>query len=120
MRNQGVVDLGANRTVVVKELRVRDGRRLIESAALIEQMTMVELLTNRFSEVVNLLDDSLQLPAGETLDDLTFSEVEQVKERWMEVNRPFLDLMGLALGLVPASLKSPGSGSPSSTEPVSP
>jgi hypothetical protein len=117
MRNQGVVDLGENRTVVVQELRVRDGRLLMASAALIEQMTLVELLTNRFSEIVNLLDDSLQLPAGETLDDLTFSEVDQVKERWLEVNRSFLDLMGLAPGLAPASPKN--QDSPSSTEPVS-
>jgi hypothetical protein len=117
MRNQGIVDLGENRTVVVRELRVRDGRLLMASAVLIEQMTLVELLTNRFSEVVSLLDDSLQLPAGETLDDLTFSEVDQVKERWVEVNSPFLDLMGLALGLDPASPKN--QDSPSSTEPVS-
>jgi hypothetical protein len=102
MRLQQSVDLGAGRSVTVSELRVRDARNLLAQAKLLEQQNIASLLTDRFDEMVRLLGDCVQFPAGETLDDLGFSEVELVKDALLEVNSAFLDLLGLA-GWLPAT-----------------
>lgn len=107
MRNQGFVDLGDGRQAIVKELRVRDARNMFAMAELLETMSMTDILTSRFSDAVNLLDDGIQMPAGETLEDLTISEMIEVKNKWLEINSHFLDLIGLALSPVPAAEKSP-------------
>jgi hypothetical protein len=117
MRNRVSVNLGADRVVNVQELRVRDARNLMAQAKLFEQLDINELLTIRFDDLVALIGDGLQMPDGETLEDLAFSEIEQVKVAWLEVNAGFLALLGLAPRPVPDVALSPAL--PTSTAPVS-
>lgn len=101
MRTQASVDLGGGRLINIQELRVRDARNLMAQAKSMEQLDMGELLSHRFDELVTLLSDCIQMPEGETLEDLSFSEVNQVKQALLEVNKDFLDLLGLAAAPVP-------------------
>lgn len=113
MRLQKVIKLDNKRSVTLLELRVKDARNLMAQAKNLEQVEIKALLTERFDEVAGLLGDCVTCPAGETLDDLSFSEVQQIKEGFLEVNAAFLDLLGLA-GLFRAI------PSPDSTAPASP
>lgn len=113
MRLTKVIKLDDKRIVTLNELRVKDARQLMAQAKNLEQLEIRTLLTERFDEVFSLLGDCVQCPKGETLDDLSFSEVQRVKDGLLEVNAAFLDLLGL-LGLSQAIR------SPDSTEPVSP
>lgn len=116
MRAQKVIPLDDSRAVTLNELRVKDARRVMAQAKALETVDVRLLLTDRFHEIAALLDDCLQMPDGESLDDLAFSEVLEVVDGLMEVNAAFLDLMGLA-GLEKLAPKTP---SPTSTEPASP
>jgi len=96
MRAQKVIPLDDSRAVTLNELRVRDARKILAQAKNLEQVDVRELLGERFHEVGALLGDCIVMPDGETLDDLTFSEVGEVIEGLLEINRSFLDLLGLA------------------------
>jgi hypothetical protein len=113
MRLQKIIKLDNKRAVTLRELRVRDARQLMAQAKNLEQMEIRVLLTERFDEIAGLLGDCVQCPDGETLDDLSFSEVQLVKDGLLEVNAAFLDLLGL-MGL------SQTIRSQHLTEPVSP
>ncbi|WP_432745767.1 hypothetical protein ABXJ76_07815 [Methylobacter sp. G7] len=95
MRRQQSVRLDELRTVTVRELRVRDARKLLSQAKSLDQVDMQTLMVERFDELVVLLGDGIAMPDGETLEDLTFSEVALVKAALLEVNAAFLDLMGM-------------------------
>ncbi|MBS3953623.1 MAG: hypothetical protein KGZ88_11805 [Methylomicrobium sp.] len=96
MRNVKNIKLDDTRQVTLQELRVKDVRRLMSEAKALEDLDIKILLTERFDELTPLLGDCLQLPTGETLDDLSFSEINLIKTGFIEVNDAFLDLMGLA------------------------
>lgn len=113
MRLQKVIALGDGRAVLLHELRVRDARHIMAQAKSLEQVDVEALLGERFDEVALLLDDCIQMPMGETLDDLSSSELDLVKAGLMEINAAFLALLGLA-GLAPPTL------SGILTEPASP
>jgi hypothetical protein len=81
----------------------------------LEAMDVRALLADQFHEIGSLLGDCIVMPEGEKLDDLSFSEVNDVIEGLLEVNAAFLDLLGLA-GLENLLPKTP---SPTSTEPAS-
>lgn len=112
MRLQKTLSLGDNRSVTVLELRVRDARNIMAQAKELEQVDIRELLAERFDEVAALLNDCVRLPDAESLEDLSFSELETVKDGLLEVNASFLGLLGLAGQL-------PETPSDSSTGPVS-
>ncbi|MDO8940906.1 MAG: hypothetical protein Q7U98_17260 [Methylicorpusculum sp.] len=112
MRNIKNIRLDDARQVTIQELRVKDVRRLMREAKALEDLDVKVLLTERFDELTPLLGDCLQLPAGETLDELSFSEITLIKSGFVEVNQDFLELMGLV-----NALKTP---STTSTEPVLP
>lgn len=105
MRNIKNVKLDAHRQATLQELRVRDVRRFLGEAKTLENISVQDLIGTRFHELPGLLGDCLQLPEGETLDDLSFSDIEQIKTGFIEVNAAFLDLLGLA-GLLPQGLPS--------------
>ncbi|MGJ0489602.1 hypothetical protein [Methylobacter sp.] len=102
MRLQKVIPLDNTRSVVLNELNVRTGRQLLAQAKELENIDIKALLTDRFDEVVVLLGDCVVMPEGETIDDLSFSEIPDVIEGLMEVNESFLELMGLAIKPAPA------------------
>ncbi|WP_333873054.1 hypothetical protein [Methylobacter sp.] len=101
MRRQKLIPLDDNRSVIVKELHVRTARNMMEQVEKLAQVDIIDLFTKRFNEVLELLDDCVQMPPGESLDDLTGSELIEVKEALLEVNAGFLDLLGLVAAPVP-------------------
>jgi hypothetical protein len=113
MRAQKLIPLDDSRSVTLNELRVKDARKLMAQAKGLENVDIRELLGERFHEVCALLGDCIVMPDGETLDDLAFGEVAEIIDGLLEVNAPFLDVLGLA-GL------SPKIPSPTSIDPVSP
>jgi hypothetical protein len=117
MRHQKVITLDAARAVIINELRVRDARKVMAQAKGLEQIDIKLLLTERFDELVVLLGDCVQMPPEETLDDLSFSEVQMVTDGLIEVNRAFLDLLGLAGLVAPNPLEAQQA---TSTAPASP
>jgi hypothetical protein len=96
MRAQKVIPLGGSRSVTLNEMRVRDARKIMAQAKELDQVDIKSVLTERFDEVAALLGDCIVMPAGETLDDLSFSEVAPIIDGLMEVNVAFLDLLGMA------------------------
>ena len=92
MQNQKTVTV-AGGTIIVKELRVRDVRNFMADAKKLGDIDIKDLLLNRFDEAAALLKPSLD--TGLDLQDLSFSEVEAVKDALLEVNQPFLNLLGL-------------------------
>lgn len=114
MRLQKTLSLDDNRSVTVLELRVKDARNLMAQAKGLEQIELNELLTQRFDEVAALLNECVRLPDAESLDDLSFSELETVKDGLLEVNASFLGLLGLA-GLLPETLSDSSTGPASSS-----
>lgn len=113
MRAQKIITLDDSRAVTLNEMRVRDARKLLAQAKELENADVRALLSERFDEIAGLLGDCIVMPPGETLDDLSFSEMADIIEGLMEVNATFLDLLGLA----GAGLKTPSTGS---TVPPSP
>lgn len=111
MRLTEVVDLGEGRTVVINELKVKTARNIMASMKLLEEIELKTLLTEQFDKVMALLDDCVKFPDGESLDDLTFSEIGLVKDGFIKVNQAFLDLAGIGVDLLKIL-------SPSLTEPV--
>jgi hypothetical protein len=114
MRGQLVITLDDSRSVTLNELRVRDARKIMAQAKGLEQVDIKSVLNERFDEVCALMGDCIVMPEGETLDDLSFSEVSPIINGLMEVNASFLDLLGLA-GLAGAAQQIL---SPTSTEPA--
>lgn len=106
MRLQKSVSLDDNRSVTVLELRVKDARNLMTQARRLDKLPVRELLTDRFHEICELLSACLEFSDDTTLDDLTFSEVNAVKDAMLEVNAAFLGLM--ALTGVPVGVEIPG------------
>lgn len=106
MRQQKTVPLGDGRVALVKEVTVKITRVVMSQADALKQLSITALLTNHFDELAALLGDCVEMPQGETLEDLTGSELIQVKNALQEVNADFLDLLGLAV---------PAPGKPEST-----
>jgi hypothetical protein len=96
MRLQKVIPLDNTRAVLLKELTVKIGRRILAQADNLNTADVKALLTDRFDEMVAMMGDCVVMPEGETIDDLAFSEVADVIEGLMEVNENFLGLLGLA------------------------
>lgn len=100
MRNTKVIPLGDNREVIIRELRPKDVRMLLQSMMdNLEAVTMRDMVTAKFPEVCRNLEDCVFPPSGETLEDLSFSEIEVVIEGFKEVNQSFFNLLGPINGL---------------------
>lgn len=110
MRHTKTISLYDNRAVMVKELRVKDVRQLLAGFNTLENIDIKALLGPRFTEISELVAPFINFPKGETLDDLTGSELQLVLDGFMEVNANFLTLAGMApAAIAPAQ---------SSTEPA--
>lgn len=122
MRSLKSIDLGEGRTATVHELRVRDVRRVL-ALATPEQLArpVPELVREHLPELLDLLGETLALPAGECVDDLSLSECEAIGTAWWEMHaRFFAPLAGLARQALAAGLVPPSAMPGSSTAPVSP
>jgi hypothetical protein len=92
VRKQRAVDLGDSRSAVVRELRVRDMRLLldrIQDMQGLAQTPLTVLVRERLPELLALAADSLTLPEGTVLDDLSLSECEAIKDAWWGLHQGF-------------------------------
>ena len=105
MKLRKVVALDANRSATVHELTVKQVRHLVSQFSTLTAKPLHDLLGDKFAEAGALLNDCIDLPPGESLDDLTGSEIEALSEAFKEVNAAFLRLAGMG-HLVPAAIPS--------------
>ena len=91
MRHHKTLDLAPGRLVTVREMRVADVRHIFTqlSHSALARAPIQELLGERWPELLALAGDSLTLPEGETLDDLSFSELDQIGAAWWELHQDF-------------------------------
>jgi hypothetical protein len=86
-------------------LRVRDMRALLERAeslAALKDLPLPELLRDHLPDLLALVEDSLQLPTGAVVDDLSLSECEALGRAWWELHKGFFSpLVRLAAAQVP-------------------
>lgn len=90
MRIEKTLELEPSRLVVIRELRVKDVRQLLtlfhpEKA----QHSIPDLVRNHLPDFISLTTDSLTLPEGETIDDLTLSECEEIGRAWWDMHSRF-------------------------------
>lgn len=127
MRHHKTLDLDPGRLVTVREMRVSDVRHLFAqlSHSDLSRAPIQELLAERWPELLALASDSLTMPEGETIDDLSLSELGQIASAWWELNKDFFGrIEGLAqrLGVNPTRLRSsiaPASPASSADTPAS-
>jgi hypothetical protein len=107
MRKQTAVDLGDSRSAVVRELRVRDVRALLERVDSLQGLAALPLptlLNDHLPELLSLAADSLTLPAATTLEDLSLSECEAIGRAWWELHARFFAPVLKAAGVLPPAL----------------
>jgi hypothetical protein len=122
MRAVAVVALDPGRDARVQELRVRDVRRIL-ALATPEQLKrpVPELVREHLPELLDLLGETLILPGGLCVDDLSLSECQAIAAAWWEMHaRFFAPLAGLARQALAAGLVPPTAMPGSSTAPASP
>jgi len=101
MRLSKTVDLGEGRTAVVHEMQVQFVRNLlINIKGELAELQIEELLGERFTELISLSSELIELPGNESIDNLAFSELKAIWEAFKEVNAAFFDLTGLVTGLI--------------------
>ena len=99
MRKQRTIAL-THGDIIVREATIGDLRRLID--LLPDEGEPGDLLGHvrrHIPDYLALLADSLQLPPGITLDQLTLSELDAILHAWWELNRGFFDRALALLGL---------------------
>ncbi|WP_367154646.1 hypothetical protein [Methylomonas sp. HYX-M1] len=92
MRHSKTIELSDGRLAIVHELRVKDARRLIAN---LTGVGLPDMLGDKFPEVVGLLGDCVQLPAGEDFDEFGLGDARAVVDAFREVNKDFFKLMGM-------------------------
>lgn len=106
------LDPGARdpRPVTVHELRLRDVRMILSRLSG-EQLKrpIKELAEENLPDLLALAAESLDLPAGTALEDLSLSECEAVGAAWWEIHQGFFARWG---ALVSAAARLPASGAP--------
>lgn len=95
MRHSKTIELSEGRLATVQELRVSEVRHLVSKFSDLANVDLKVMLFDRFAELSELTKQLLALPEGESIDDLTGSEIFAIVEAVLEVNRPFLALAGL-------------------------
>jgi hypothetical protein len=106
MRKQKTIKLSNSAAVTVLELRPRDIKHALGLTQGGANLDFEKLLTEDWDDAVAKLGGVIQAD-GIELEDLSFSEIGEVKEAFMEVNAAFFDLIqGLGLNLAVAGLRS--------------
>lgn len=95
MRLTKTLQLAAG-AVTVNELTVAHVRTIVNDTKKFGTLDIRALLLDRFDEAVALFGDTLVFTGDAKLDDVSFSELAEIKQAFMEVNAAFLDMMGLA------------------------
>jgi hypothetical protein len=116
MRKQKTLKLRDDLSVTVLELTPRDIKNALGLTQKGGEIDFERLLTQDWDDAIAKLAGVIQADQG-SLEDLSFSEIAEVKDAFMEVNAAFFDLLGslgLKLGAVGLSSNEP------STAPASP
>jgi hypothetical protein len=120
MRKQKTLKLNDDITVTVLELRPRDLKHAIGLIQGGGDFDFQKLITEDWDDALAKLSGVIRADQG-SLEDLSFSEIEEVRDAFVEVNTSFLDLlnkMGLNIGWAGpnSSAGSIGPASPLSSE----
>jgi len=123
MRLKKTIDLGDGRAAVVREMQVAFVRNLLVNLKReLRDLSVEELLGERFTELGSFFAELVELSDGDSLDSLTFSELQLIWNAFLEVNAAFFDLAGSATGMVsnlsalrPTSTKAAASSSSADT-----
>ena len=113
MRLEKKIDLGDGRSVTVKELRIKDIRKIVIEGAALYDVGFLEMLTDGFDNVLHLFSDCIDLTSQE-IEDLSCSEVQAIYEAFKELNAFFFDqieFVGGAADFKPAISTGPASSS---------
>jgi hypothetical protein len=116
MRKQKTLKLSDEITVTVLELRPRDLKHAIGLMQSGGDFDFQKLISENWDDALEKLSGVIRVDQG-SLEDLSFSEIEEVQAAFSEVNASFLALLkklGINLGLAGPS------SSAILTEPVSP
>ena len=97
MRLEKKIDLGENQSVTVKELRVKDVRKIVIEGSALYKLEFLELLTDGFDNVLHLFSDCIDL-TPEQMAELSCSEVKAIYESFKELNAFFFDQIEFAGG----------------------
>ncbi|MFA6701015.1 MAG: hypothetical protein WCS28_12705 [Thiomicrospira sp.] len=93
MRLEKIVTLDdAGRFATVRELTVAEVRQLLSEHCLLKQVPTLELLTSHHGEAKAVLQDAIELPNDEALDDLPLSELLQISEAFVQLNQALFQL----------------------------
>lgn len=115
MRNQKTLALSDSAKVTVLELRPVDIKRFLSVLKGNGDVDFEKLVTEDWDDVMTKLSGVI-VPDGVALEELSFSEIAEIKTAFMEVNAPFFGLLaGLGLNLAVAGVGS----AKTSTAPVS-
>lgn len=99
MRKQKTIKLDLGVTVTVLELRPRDIKQALSLMQGNGNLDFEKLLTENWDDAITKLSGVIQT-SGIELVDLSFSEIQEVKTAFMEVNAAFFGLLrGLGLNL---------------------
>lgn len=85
MRLSKTIPLNKGRFATVHELTVAEVRQLLSEHSTLSQAPTLELLRENHGEAKQVLSQAIELPKGETLDDLPLSE-------WLLINSAFIEL----------------------------
>lgn len=114
MRLSQTVALGDGRDAVVRELRVRDVRALLEvlPAELLSEGVTLEQLRAWAPEALRWAGDALTLPGEMTVEDLSASEVLALADAWLALHQDFFARLGLTGVALRAAAPPPPEPSP--------
>lgn len=119
MRKQKTLKLNDEITVTVLELRPRDLKHAIGLMQSGGDFDFRKLITENWDDALAKLSGVIRADRG-ALEDLSFSEIKEVRDAFVEVNTSFLDLLnklGLNIGWAGpnSNAGSTGPASPSSS-----
>ena len=102
MRLETTIELDKNRVVRLRELRIKDVRQFLVSIPKdLEKMAAFDLLTTQIPRLLGLLENEcIFMPDGETIENLSFSEVTMVASGFKELHPDFFGHLRTVMGTV--------------------
>ena len=99
MRKSQTIDLGDDRKCVMKEMRPRDivgFLDLFDTAAGQDDNAIFGYLRGNYNQILDVIRSLVDPPPNESLEDLSFSELELLFQNFMELNTPFFAMAAVA------------------------
>ena len=100
MRKTQTIDLGDDRKCVMKEMRPRDIVSFLDlfdtAAGQTDDNAIFGYLRGNYNQILDVLRSLVDPPPNESLEDLSFSELELLFQNFMELNTPFFAMAAVA------------------------